>query len=83
MYDGSQQTGIYYRTLGPDGAPSSEVVRLFDTFDADYEFVGEIDDTFYVRTTADAPNCAADRRAGDVGRAQELARRDSGEPSSR
>jgi prolyl oligopeptidase len=56
LYDGSQSNGIYYRTLGQDGAPSSEVVRLFDTFDADYEFVGEIDDTFYVRTTAGAPN---------------------------
>ena len=39
LYDGSQSSGIYYRTLGPDGAPSGEVVRLFDTFDADYEFV--------------------------------------------
>jgi prolyl oligopeptidase len=56
LYDGSQSTGIYYRTLGPDGAPSSEVVRLFDTFDADYEFLAEIDDTFYVRTTSGAPN---------------------------
>lgn len=56
MYDGSQQTGIYYRTLAQDGSPSSEVVRLFDTFDADYDFVGEIDDTFYVRTSAGAPN---------------------------
>jgi prolyl oligopeptidase len=56
MYDGSQQTGLYYRTLGQDGSPSSEVVRLFDTFDADYSFIGEVDDTFYVRTTKDAPN---------------------------
>jgi prolyl oligopeptidase len=56
LFDGSQQTGIYYRTLGADGAPSSEVVRLFDTFDAAYDFVGEIDDTFYVRTSAAAPN---------------------------
>jgi len=56
MYDGSQSNGIYYRTLGADGAPSSEVVRLFDTFDADYEFVAEIDDTFYVRTSKNAPN---------------------------
>ncbi len=56
LYDGSQSNGIYYRTLGQDGAPSSEVVRLFDTFDADYDFVAEIDDTFYVRTTAGAPN---------------------------
>lgn len=56
LYDGSQSSGIYYRTLGPDGAPSGEVVRLFDTFEADYEFVAEIDDTFYVHTTAEAPN---------------------------
>ncbi len=56
LYDGSQRTGIYYRALGADGAPSSEVVRLFDTWDADYEFVAEIDDTFYVRTTKDALN---------------------------
>ncbi len=56
LYDGSQSSGIYYRTLGPDGAPTSEVVRLFDTFEADYEFIGVIDDTFYVHTTAEAPN---------------------------
>jgi prolyl oligopeptidase len=56
MYDGSKQTGLYYRTLAQDGSPSSEVVRLFDTFDADYDFVGEVDDTLYVRTNARAPN---------------------------
>ncbi|MGH8177725.1 MAG: prolyl oligopeptidase family serine peptidase [Steroidobacter sp.] len=56
LYDGSQQTGIYYRTLGGDGSPSGDVVRLFDTFDASYQFVAEIDDVFYVHTTKDAPN---------------------------
>jgi prolyl oligopeptidase len=56
LFDGSQSSGVYYRTLGPDGAPSSEVVRLFDTFEATYEFVAEVDDTFYVRTNAEAPN---------------------------
>jgi len=56
LSDGSQSSGIYYRTLGPDGAPSSEVVRLFDTFEATYEFISEVDDTFYVRTNAEAPN---------------------------
>jgi prolyl oligopeptidase len=56
LYDGSQATGIYYRRLAADGSPASELVRLFDTFDADYEFVAEIDDVFYVRTTARAPN---------------------------
>jgi len=56
VYDGAKQTGLYYRTLAQDGSPSSEVVRLFDDFDADYFFVGEIDDTFYVHTNRDAPN---------------------------
>ncbi|HKU14316.1 MAG TPA: prolyl oligopeptidase family serine peptidase [Steroidobacteraceae bacterium] len=56
LYDGSQQNGIYYRKLAQDGSPAGEVVRLFDTFDAAYEFISEIDDTFYVRTTAGAPN---------------------------
>ncbi len=56
LYDGSQSTGIYYRKLARDGSPSGEVVRLFDTFDADYQFVAEIDDVFYVRTTAGAAN---------------------------
>jgi prolyl oligopeptidase len=56
LYDGSQSQGIYYRTLGPDGAPTGDVVRLIDTFDAEYEFIAELDDIFYVRTTADAPN---------------------------
>lgn len=56
LYDGSQSSGIYYRALGSDGMPSSEVVRLFDTFEAAYDFVGEVDDIFYVRTNAEAPN---------------------------
>jgi prolyl oligopeptidase len=74
LYDGSQSSGIYYRTLAQDGSPSSEVVRLFDTFDASYEFVAEIDDTFYVRTTAGAlnarviavPAASADRKSWRV-----------------
>jgi prolyl oligopeptidase len=56
LYDGSQNQGIYYRELGPDGAPVGDVVRLIDTFDADYQFVAAIDGTFYVRTSAGAPN---------------------------
>jgi len=56
LYDGSQSSGIYYRALGADGTPASEVVRLFDTFEAAYDFIGEVDDTFYVRTNAEAPN---------------------------
>ena len=37
---------------------------------ATIEFVAEIDDVFYVRTTDGCAECAADRRAGDVGRAR-------------
>jgi prolyl oligopeptidase len=55
MYDGSQSTGLYYFKLGPDGAPVGEMVRLIDTFDAEYQFIEQIDDVFYVRTNADAP----------------------------
>ncbi|AMN45854.1 prolyl endopeptidase [Steroidobacter denitrificans] len=55
LYDGSQSTGIYYFPLAEDGSPG-DLVRLFDSFDADYRFVAEIDDVFYVYTTAHAPN---------------------------
>lgn len=56
LYDGSQSQGIYYRKLGSEGAPIGDVVRLIDTFDAEYEFIEQLDDVFYVRTTVDAPN---------------------------
>lgn len=56
VYDGSLSTGIYYRRIGPDGTPQGEVVRLIDSFDAQYQFVDVIDDVFYVRTSADTPN---------------------------
>lgn len=55
LYDGSQSTGIYYFSLADDGSPG-DLVRLFDSFDADYRFVAAIDDVFYVHTTANAPN---------------------------
>lgn len=56
VYDGSQAMGLYYQRLDADSLPSGGVVRLFDKFDADYQFVAEIDDVFYVRTTEGAPN---------------------------
>ena len=56
LYDGSQSTGIYHRRIAADGTPLGDTVRLLDTFDANYQFVGEIDDVFYVHTNADAPN---------------------------
>jgi prolyl oligopeptidase len=56
VYDGSQSTGIYYQKLDASALPTGDVVRVFDTFDADYQFIGEVNDVLYVRTTADAPN---------------------------
>lgn len=56
LYDGSQSTGIYHRRIAADGSPMGETVRLLDTFDANYQFIAEIDDVFYIRSNADAPN---------------------------
>jgi prolyl oligopeptidase len=56
LYDGSQSTGIYHRRIAPDGTPSGATVRLLDSFDANYRFIAEIDDVFYIRSNADAPN---------------------------
>jgi prolyl oligopeptidase len=56
VYDGSQATGVYYQKLDAKSQPVGAVVRLFDTFDADYYVVGELNDVFYVLTTAGAPN---------------------------
>ncbi len=56
LYDGSQSTGIYYRKIARDGTPTAETVRLIDSFDANYQFVAEIDDVFYIRSNKDAPN---------------------------
>ena len=56
LYDGSQSTGIYYRTIAADGTPTGATVRLLDSFDANYGFVAAIDDVFYVQSNAQAPN---------------------------
>ncbi len=56
LYDGSQSTGIYYRKIRADGAPEGETVRLLDSFDANYQFIAEIDDVFYIRSNEGAPN---------------------------
>jgi prolyl oligopeptidase len=56
LYDGSQSTGIYYRKIGADGTPAGDTVRLIDSFDANYQFVAEIDDVFYIRSNKDTPN---------------------------
>ena len=56
IYENSEATGLYYRKLGRDGAPAGDVVRLVDTFDAEYQFLGEVNNVFYVRTSSQAPN---------------------------
>lgn len=56
LYDGWQSTGIYYRRIRPDGTPEGETVRLLDDFDANYQFIAEIDDVFYIASNKDAPN---------------------------
>lgn len=56
LYDGSQSTGIYYRKIARDGTPTGETLPLIDGFDANYQFVAEIDDVFYIRSNKGAPN---------------------------
>ncbi len=54
VFDGSQSSGIHYQRLDEAGMPSGPVVKLLNNFDARYQFIGEIDDVFYVLTTAGA-----------------------------
>ena len=69
-YDGSQSAGIYYQKLDARAMPTGPVVRVFDKFDADYDFIGEVDDVFYVLTSANAPNSRVIAiKAGSVGMA--------------
>lgn len=56
VYDGSQAMGLYYQRLDAQSQPVGEVVRVFNTFDADYLVLAELDDVFYVLTNASAPN---------------------------
>ena len=54
VFDGNLATGIYYQRLDAQGLPTGDVVKLLNGFDAANEFIGEIDDTFYVRTNSGA-----------------------------
>ncbi len=75
LYDGSQATGIYYQKLDASSKPTGPVVRLFDTFDADYYVVGMLNDEFYVYTTAGAPNSriiAVPARPDGAGKARDV-----------
>lgn len=46
------KNGFYYQDLS---SPASPVVRLLDTFDAEYSFLGNDGETFWFATTLDAP----------------------------
>src|SRR6185436_9657398 len=46
------KNGFYYQDLSD---PASLVVRLLDTFDATYDFLGNDGPTFWFATTLDAP----------------------------
>lgn len=56
VYDGRQSTGIHYHKLDAKGEVTGPVVKLIDTFDAEYQFLDVIDDVMYLRTNASTPN---------------------------
>ena len=56
IYDGRQSTGIHYQKLDANGEVIGPVEKLIDAFDAEYQFLGVIDDVMYLRTNAKAPN---------------------------
>lgn len=56
IYDGRQSTGIHYQRLNRRGEVAGPVVKLIDTFDAEYQFLNVIGDVMYLRTNAGAPN---------------------------
>jgi prolyl oligopeptidase len=56
VFEGYQATGLYYQRLAPDGGRRGKLVRLIDSFDAEYVYLGLIDNVLYVRTAAGAPN---------------------------
>ena len=52
--DGYLTNGIYYQRLNAEGG-TGPVVKLLDAWDARYEFLGAVGDTFYFQTTHLAP----------------------------
>ncbi len=72
-----RRTRIYYGALGDPHAPTLEapVVRLIDTLDAAYAFIGNDGPKFYFLTDRDAPRCrvvAVDIRTPDPASWREL-----------
>ncbi|MET0987008.1 MAG: prolyl oligopeptidase family serine peptidase [Steroidobacteraceae bacterium] len=56
VFDGYRSTGVYLQRLNEQGLPEGQVMRLFDRFDGEYQFIEAAENTVYVRTTAEAPN---------------------------
>ncbi len=54
LFDGYRANGVYYQRL-VGGVPDPEVIRLLDAWDGLYQFLGNDEDTFYFKTTHDAP----------------------------
>jgi len=48
----SPKSRVYYRKIG---APESDLVKLFDRYDAKYQFIDDVGTTFYFLTDKDAP----------------------------
>lgn len=46
---------VFYQEIDENGAAQSEVIELLSGFDAEYDFIGNIDSVFYFTTDRDAP----------------------------
>ncbi|NNM03662.1 MAG: S9 family peptidase, partial [Gemmatimonadetes bacterium] len=70
--EGYNENGVYYLDLG---APNGRVVRLLDTWDALYSFIGNDGPAFYFQTNKDAPKnrvIAIDIRSPDPSEWREI-----------
>jgi len=54
LFDGYASNGVYLMPL-EDGRPGGAVVRLLDDWDARYEFLGNVGEQFFFKTTNAAP----------------------------
>ena len=52
LQEGYLENAVYYRRIDKPGQP---LVRLLDEWDALYNFIGNVGDTFYFQTTLEAP----------------------------
>ncbi|MET0657667.1 MAG: prolyl oligopeptidase family serine peptidase [Steroidobacteraceae bacterium] len=56
VFDGYRSTGVFVQRLNEHGLPVGRVMRLFDRFDGEYQFIEAAGNTIYAYTTAEAPN---------------------------